>query len=180
MPLSFPFAFWRVSYSVFPLSIFPSFFLFFLFCFVYICILSEFFLATQSASFPLSGAFRASRIAHVFQFFSRLSFSLSPSYSFALVSSSHFSQTIPAFHLLSVAATLNWIFPVSFTSYCSRWHSTYKCQQSRDFSVELTSHDSATLFALFSRQSEFLRFVRVDFLSDSHFAFHSPCIKVSS
>lgn len=39
----------------------------------------------------------------------------------------------------AVAAPLNWIFPVSLTSYCTRCHSTYGCQRSRGISPP-TSH----------------------------------------
>lgn len=78
-------------------------------------------------------------------FFSRRRFALS-------LLPSHFSQTIPAFYLFSVVATLNWIFPVSFTSYCSRAGTSLTSVGSRAISpFDLASHDSATLFALFSR-----------------------------
>lgn len=84
----------------------------------------------------------------------------------------------------AVAATLNWIFPVSLTSYCIRCHSTYGCQRSRVFSPPTshdTSHDSGNLaFALFSDYNGFLRSMRVDFfLISTRARVHPPCIKVS-
>lgn len=71
---------------------------------------------------------------------------------------------------------LNWIFPISLTSYCTRCHSTYGCQRSREDSSPLTSLDSGNLaFALFFRiRRIFATRVESGFLSDPYSHSRSP------
>jgi len=83
----------------------------------------------------------------------------------------------------AIAAPLNWIFPISFTSYYIRCHSTYGCQRSREFSPS-TSHftrQRQPCVRTFFSNDGFLRSVRVDFfLIRTRIRVHLPCIKVSS
>lgn len=67
-------------------------------------------------------------------FFAMRSHSLSfPSYS-----SFSFPENLRSILARAVAASLNWICPVSLTSYCTRCHSTYGCQRSRGFSPPIS------------------------------------------
>lgn len=87
------------------------------------------------------------RLAHVFLFFSfffsplfaRCALVPSPSLAPSRSLSSLSPRTRASVLARAVAAPLNWIFPVSFASYCTRCHSTYGCQRSRGFSPP-TSH----------------------------------------
>lgn len=116
-----------------------------------------------------------SRLAHVFQFFS---FSLAPSRS-----SFPLPENLRSVLARAVAAPLNWIFPVSLTSYCTRCHSTYGCQRSRGFSPptsHLTRQRQPCVRTFFFRYDGFLRPVRVDFfLIRTRARVHPSCIKVS-
>lgn len=79
-----------------------------------------------------------SRLAHVFRSLS-FSFLLRDALAPSPLPSPPFPENLRPVLARAVAAPLNWIFPVSLTSYCTRCHSTYGCQRSRGFSPP-TSH----------------------------------------
>lgn len=96
-----------------------------------------------------------------FNFFSRRRFALPSSLSFLSNNSRLLSLLSRGYPQLDFPRFVYFLLQ-------SRWHFTYKCRQSRDFSFRPRLTRQRNLVrAFFPRQSEFLLFVRVDFLSDS-------------
>lgn len=136
----------------------------------------------------LSGAFHASLASRMSSnsflfFFLRDALSFPPLRSHPLALPSLSPRTCVLVLARAVAAPLNWIFPVSLTSYCTRCHSTYGCQRSRGFSPptsHLTRQRQPCVRTFFFRYDGFLRPVRVDFfLIRTRARVHPSCIKVS-